>query len=249
MRALSAAPGEPSQQELAALASKVGGAVGVALAVPAVAKALPATTKTAISGGATLGASAAKPLAVLGAWVVGGLAIGAGLSGVAYSFAPTDGPAPQAHPALSAAARTLQPAAAVREVPEVVASAMPSVDVRALPAEHAIEPKATASGRTAASSPLAPEPPTTPEAESEISLLKRARAVADAAQALALTSQHAKLYPGGALEQEREVIAIDALLRLGRRDEAAQRAKRFQERYPGSAHARRMGTLAEGGSR
>jgi hypothetical protein len=78
--------------------------------------------------------------------------------------------------------------------------------------------------------------------ESELSLLKRARE-ADPTQALALTAEHARRFPTGALEQEREMIAIDALLRLGRRDVAEQRAKRFQAQYPGSAHARRLSAL------
>ena len=241
MRALNGAPGEPSQQELAALANELGSAVGVALAAPVIAKALPApvVAKAALSGGTTLGVSAAKPLAVLGAWVLGGVAVGAGLSAGAYSFARTDDPAPQAVPVVSAAVRTVprEPIATVAEAVVAAPREEPESDVRA-------PERATASGQASAA-----EPAKASAAETEISLLKRARAatLANPARALALTAEHAKLYPGGALEQEREVIAVDALLRLGRRDEAAQRAKQFQERYPGSAHARRMGTLATGG--
>ena len=241
-RALNGAPGEPTSQELAALASALGGALGVALPLPAVAKGLQAGAKAALSGSATVGVSAAKPLAVLGAWVVGGLALGAGLSGVAYSFATTDGPAPQARAVAGATVRAPVPNAAVA-VPEAAPSPPPVVDVRALPL-------ATPSVRMLSSPPAPASAPTpAPAPESELSLLKRAREATQSnpAQALALSSEHAKLYPGGALEQEREVIAIDALLRLGRRTEAAKRAGQFQERYPGSAHARRLSTLFTGG--
>jgi hypothetical protein len=38
------------------------------------------------------------------------------------------------------------------------------------------------------------------------------------------------------LAQEREVLAIDVLVRLGHRDLAAARARRFIERYPDAGH-------------
>jgi hypothetical protein len=242
-RALNGAPGEPTSQELAALASALGGALGVALPLPAVAKAAQAVSNAALSGSATVGVSAAKPLAVLGAWVAGGLALGAGLSGVAYSFTTTDDPAPQGRAVASATARAAVASAAVA-VPEAAPAAPstpPVVDARALPL-------ATPSARAPSNQPSPTSTPA-PAPESELSLLKRAREATQSnpARALALSAEHAKLYPRGALEQEREVIAIDALLRLGRQTEAAARAKQFQERFAGSAHARRLSTLFTGG--
>lgn len=240
-RALNSAPGEPTQEDLAGLASALGGALGVALPLPMVAKALQAGAKATLSGSAAAGVSAAKPLAVLGAWVMGGLALGAGLSGVAYSFATTDGPAPRAPSAASATVRAAraEPRVIVPEAAIAAPSAPSIVDVRA--------PQLASPSARGAESPSAPEPAANPE--SELSLLKRAREATQAnpAQALALSAEHARLYPGGALEQEREVIAIDALLRLGRKTEAAERAKQFQARHRGSAHARRLGTLITGG--
>jgi hypothetical protein len=44
------------------------------------------------------------------------------------------------------------------------------------------------------------------------------------------------------LAQEREVIAIEALKRLGRSDEAARRAADFARRYPGSAYRKKLDT-------
>jgi hypothetical protein len=65
----------------------------------------------------------------------------------------------------------------------------------------------------------------------------------DPARALALANQHAQRAPRGALAQEREVIAIEALVKLGRRGEARQRAARFEAAYPNSAQNRRVHLL------
>jgi hypothetical protein len=75
---------------------------------------------------------------------------------------------------------------------------------------------------------------------SEPVLLEQARkALASApAAALALTNEHAARFPHGALAQEREVIAIEALRRLHRSAEAESRSAAFAKAYPGSAHRR-----------
>jgi hypothetical protein len=75
-------------------------------------------------------------------------------------------------------------------------------------------------------------------AQAEASLLEQARAALSAspAQALRLAQQHAQQFPHGLLAQEREVIAISALRRLGRTTEADARAARFDARYPHSLH-------------
>jgi hypothetical protein len=81
--------------------------------------------------------------------------------------------------------------------------------------------------------------------ERELPLLTRAQAAlpADPAGALALCEEHARTYPAGTFAQEREVIAIDALVRLGRRDEARSRAARFAATYPSSSDRPRIETL------
>jgi hypothetical protein len=81
-------------------------------------------------------------------------------------------------------------------------------------------------------------------AESEAELLERARAAlaSNPARALALTEQVRTRFPAGVLAQEREVIAIEALKRLGRSDEAARRAADFARRYPGSAYRKKLDT-------
>ncbi len=80
------------------------------------------------------------------------------------------------------------------------------------------------------------------EGEEEPQLLQRALAVlaTSPSQALALTDEHARRFPAGALGQERERIAIEALVKLGQRGAAVERATRFLAVYPRSAHRSRI---------
>jgi hypothetical protein len=82
----------------------------------------------------------------------------------------------------------------------------------------------------------------TPEAENEAQLLRRA---AEALRenpklALALCDQDARKSPDGFLAQERENIAIQALLGLGRIEDARARADAFRTKFPDSPHLRRI---------
>jgi hypothetical protein len=78
--------------------------------------------------------------------------------------------------------------------------------------------------------------------EDELSLLQRSRASlrGDAATALQLTEQHARDYPAGLFVQERELLAIQALLKQRRDAEASARAERFVAAYSTSAYAARV---------
>lgn len=63
------------------------------------------------------------------------------------------------------------------------------------------------------------------------------------AEALTITNEHAQRFPSSAFAQEREVIAIEALVKTGRKAEAKKRVERFKARFPGSGHTRRLDTL------
>jgi hypothetical protein len=95
----------------------------------------------------------------------------------------------------------------------------------------------TRSERAASSAERLPLPVST-VVDSEVEMLKKARSAlsADPLQAFALSERCRAQYPGGAFAQEREFIAISALIRLGRRDEAARRASLFRTRYRRSAY-------------
>jgi hypothetical protein len=81
------------------------------------------------------------------------------------------------------------------------------------------------------------------ELEREAGMLSEARAqlkrgdlsgASDALEALRTA------FPSGALTQEREVVAIDVLVRSGRTDEADRRARAFLATYPDSPHAAKV---------
>lgn len=134
-------------------------------------------------------------------------------------------PAPQALPAEAIKAPVVEP------IPEVVAPA----------------PVVTRRVRPAAPKPVEVQAPA--EAPSEIALIKRAEDLrSQPAQVLRTLDEHARLYPTGMLAQEREVLAIEALLASGQRSAAEARADRLAAQHPGSAHLRRVRVLLGAGS-
>lgn len=62
------------------------------------------------------------------------------------------------------------------------------------------------------------------------------------ARALVLAESHARRFTRGMLDQERETIAIEALARLGRADEASARSRVFLSRFPASPYRARVET-------
>lgn len=110
-------------------------------------------------------------------------------------------------------------------------------------AARAVRPRRRGAAETLATS----SPPTQTPAD-ELALLTRARGLlataADAA--LALTEEHRARFARGTFAQERELIAVEALARLGRAEEALTRGKAFLARFARSAHAERMRVILEG---
>lgn len=104
----------------------------------------------------------------------------------------------------------------------------------------AVTPPVVSSARLAAStSPTASQRPVDRDAAlvEELALVQTARTAlvrGDAAGALDATKQHRRRFPSGRLVEERESLAIQALARLGRDDEARQRAADFERTYPSS---------------
>lgn len=234
-RALRGAPGDPNPAELQALAAKLGSALGVTLATPVVPPALSAKA-AGIAGGA-----ANKGLWAIVSWFLSGAAVGVGVCVVVIYGAAVQrlAPAPQVSVRLvTSASPRAMPAAAplVNQLDSTARSApLASSQGVAVPPHRSGEAMVT-------------EPPTVGEArESEISLLHRAQQAVprNPSEALALSELHAQQFPNGVFVQEREVIAIDSMLRLGRVAEARTRARAFNDRYPGSAHARRVQALLD----
>lgn len=77
---------------------------------------------------------------------------------------------------------------------------------------------------------------------SEVELLRRARTALASRprEAFALTEQHREHYPRGVFAQERDALAIEALLRAGDTDTARRLAQSFVSAHPSSPHAHRF---------
>ncbi len=80
------------------------------------------------------------------------------------------------------------------------------------------------------------------DAPSEGELLLRARAALarNADLCLSLTAEHRRLYPSGSMREERDVLAVEALARLGRMEEARARAAAFERTYRSSPYMERI---------
>ena len=219
----------PSEQRLAAIAAGLGPLFESAGAAGAVG--------AGAAGVAGAGGSIATKLTVAGAAAVASIAAVIGV--VAYSADEEASRAPAATVEVAA-----QPVAGeTRIATETESAADTESDV------------ATATADVSETDPPAPaerprrrrdteDEPATP-ARPEIDILTGAQdaLASDPSRALALAAEHARGHPNGMLAQEREVLAIDALLRLGRRDEAEERADAFNARWPRSAQTRRIATL------
>jgi len=79
----------------------------------------------------------------------------------------------------------------------------------------------------------------------EARLLEQARSAlsSNPARAMDLVERHQQMYPNGQMGSERELIAVDALVRLGRQAEAERRAAPYLQQTTDSLYARRLRQL------
>ncbi len=182
----------------------------------------------ALPGAPDLGSIAPAAAATSGwAKLIGVGAVGAALLAGTY-VATRDAPRPS-----TVASATARPSAAA---PATVAPIPP-------PAASAATAAPTASAlATAAPHGVAPPPSGSATARPEIEILREAQAAlaGSPARALALAEEHARSHPRGNLGQEREMVRIQALVALGKKEEARAAARAFKERHPGSAYTQRI---------
>jgi hypothetical protein len=173
--------------------------------------------------------------AVVGAAVIAG----AGVTYVAVRPSPvvssTERPAPSAP-------RTPEPPPAVPAI--AVTPPAPALPPQLEPARPAA-PHLPTRAPARVKQPSVPATPASPvaAAPSEVELLEQAHAAmrdGDPARALARTGQHERLYADGVLAEEREALAIEALAKLGRRDDARARWTNFATSYPQSNYRARL---------
>jgi hypothetical protein len=125
-----------------------------------------------------------------------------------------------------------------RSAPSALAWPVPKVSTA-----HSVNSAAPSEPARPLSAPTAPSKPAAAKAMApELDLLSRAQRLLarDPAAALEVIDEHARAYPAGEFVEEREALAIDALRRLGRRQEAQARAQGFLLRYPASPHRERI---------
>jgi hypothetical protein len=229
---LSQGAGSDAERRLATLVSASQSDVGSpaqvaaleARLLPIIGSPVPAAKVAAAGKAATLGGAAGVKLAAAGAVV-------AAVASAVY-FGTHGSPATQVTPTTTAqqgapAVRTEEPVAPVAPPEPAPAESVPAPEV-------------------VGSSPVAPAPTVSHErAPSESDLVGQAQAAlsGNPARALSLCEQHRRLYPRGVLVQEREVLAIEALQRLGRRSQAVARGERFLKAFPGSAHKSKIAAI------
>jgi hypothetical protein len=86
----------------------------------------------------------------------------------------------------------------------------------------------------------------------ELAHIDRARAAlarGEAERALGELSAYRAIRTTGTLDREAWILRIDALLLLGKRDEARELARSYLERFPRDAHATRLGELSGDGTK
>ena len=82
----------------------------------------------------------------------------------------------------------------------------------------------------------------------EAKLLNQAHAAmaTDPRAAYGFASEHAKRYPRGQLAAERELILVQALVKLGRAHEAEARGRALRKSAPSSIYGERLDTILKG---
>jgi hypothetical protein len=158
-------------------------------------------------------------------------------------------PTPDRHDTPRSAARAVDTPESTSPAPEAVVAARTDSASQTSQVPEAPTPRTT----VAAAAPLADSTPGgQPRAAAQLdpgptegALLLRARQElsSDPSDALALTQEHARRFPSGTLVQEREVLAIEALARLGRSSDARHRLDAFRARFPQSQHIARLAAL------
>ena len=214
----------PSPSEVSAIAAGLGSVLGPSAGG--------SSGPTAAGGG--LGAG--KLAAILGAatLVVGGFVWSAKTTSVppaprvsGETSMPTEA-VPEAIEVVAPPVEEVQPVGGgeAEAVGEAAESAPEPSRRRASPAKESVRAPASGASSAEASKP------------SEAALLDAARrALAkDPERTLAYASRHRALYPQGMLAQEREVLVVEALRKLGRASEAKQHDDEFRSRYPSSIH-------------
>jgi hypothetical protein len=178
-------------------------------------------------GGGRAGAGALGKLGVAIGLFVAGIGVGVVIDRAMIG----DGARAQSVPVSVAAPARLVAGTSTGASPLEAVSALSLPDAPRASGSAALHLAGSATARGNASA----EAPSSRGLAAERALLDVARSAlarGEAGEALVATERHAHEYPDGALVEEREAIAIKALVALGRMDEARSRARVHEQRFP-----------------
>jgi len=223
------------------------GAIGATAAAGAAAGAAEASAKTATTAAKVnvAGLTGAKVLAIvtaLAALGAFGVYLVVGMRSTPTSVAPAPAATPAEPPAIA-------PPPSTGETPPW--ESPPPADPQRGAAPGPRRPTRVRPHTRAAAAPPAAAPSPAARLGEETTLIRDARQAlrgGDAARALHLLEACRRQFPAGVLQQERERLTIEALVKAGRSAEASTRAAQFLRRYPDSPHAGDIRALGLGGS-
>jgi hypothetical protein len=180
----------------------------------------------ALAPAASTAATAAKGAAAVsvGTKIAVGIAIVTAFGGGIVVGRETAAPRTVASPAAS-------PASVVANAPVIAPST--STEPSATPVSD-LPSAATAPVRSATPPSSAAPASDLPKEQALIDTARAALARGRGSDALAATDAHAARFPRGALAEEREALAVQALVLDGKPDAARARAAQFHRRYPSS---------------
>ncbi len=236
------APGDRDRVKRALVAAIAGGAsLAASTAASTAAAGTTAATATAAAGGLSLGVKIAAVALVAAA--LGGTAL-------VVTAPPEPAPAPR-RAAVHAPARPSEPEIlrpAIEPAPPATVAPEP---VAAEVAEELPAPEVVASAEVPDVAPRVRRAPAAPleiarvdsTLTEELALLRDAQRAMQADHphdALSRLDDHARRFPSGVLEEEREAARVLALCRADRADEARALAERFLRERPSSPHRARV---------
>ncbi|HEX7666805.1 MAG TPA: hypothetical protein VF407_19890 [Polyangiaceae bacterium] len=219
----------PDDARLAAIALKLG-AIGAAG-----------------GGGAGAAASAGAAKASVAPAAIKAGAVKTGMSALSFKIAAAAAVTAVAVGGVAVAPRVLGPKPAVTVAasttiapPTTTAPPATANDFALPPASASAAPLPVPTTPSGVASTKVNAPPPHPDDELKNVAQAKAALATDPAKALAICNDDAQTFPKGQFAEDRETVAIDALVALGRVDAARARLKKFEAQFPTSPNTKRL---------
>jgi len=203
----------------------------------------PATDQRVLAQITALGAPpSAAPLVKMAPWLTaGGLVV---VAGALLLTSRDRAPGPPSTPTAPSAVVPLAPSSSA---PVAVTAPQSSAELKQ-PVSAELKQPASAPSAAPAVRAEAGNPAVRDALADEARLLNEAHIAmaTDPQTALTIVSEHAKRYPRGQLAAERELIRVQALVKLGRVREAEARARALRKSAPSTIYGERLDNILKG---